>query len=64
MVTLVKPPITEDERMWKKGMRNDNTNYERGNLQKGVRFFLDDEDHHQAEASLMVRVPPRSIPRR
>ncbi|KAK9810351.1 hypothetical protein WJX72_009272 [[Myrmecia] bisecta] len=46
MVSLVKPPLTEDEIMWKKGKRMDHRAKERpGSLtHKGYRFFADDED--------------------
>eukprot|EP00887_Chlorella_sp_A99_P002814 scaffold6.g2814.t1 len=70
MITLVKPPLSEEEVTWKKGRRQDNRAAERrGSLhRKGWRFFADDEDDFDLEDLLQalcfreagaVYVPPK-----
>mmetsp|Transcript_9128 Transcript_9128/g.15666 ORF Transcript_9128/g.15666 Transcript_9128/m.15666 type:complete len:532 (+) Transcript_9128:380-1975(+) len=56
MITLVKPDLTDDEVMWKKGKRDDNRNQRRsdGANRKGVRFFADDEDTFSLEDILQA----------
>jgi len=56
MITLVKPELTEDEIMWKKGNRMDNMNVDRrdGRNRKGYRFFIDDEDFFNLEGILQA----------
>eukprot|EP00854_Cymbomonas_tetramitiformis_P025178 gene25178-30728_t len=55
MVSMMKPPLTEDEVQWKKGVRMDNRAASRNDgHRKGVRFFKDDEDFYQLEDTLMA----------
>lgn len=56
-VSLVRPPLTADEVMWKKGRRMDNRAQERpgGLHQKGVRFFVEDEDEFGLEDTLQAQ---------
>jgi curved DNA-binding protein CbpA/HSP20 family molecular chaperone IbpA len=56
MVNLVRPPLTQSEKLWKKGKRVDNLNTERfgDRLKKGFRFFVDDEDEFQLEGLLQA----------
>lgn len=57
MVSLVRPPLTEEEVVWRKGRRQDNRAKERpGALHlQGYRFFADDEDMFELEDILQVR---------
>lgn len=55
MLTLAKPPLTQDEELWKKGRRQDNLAAERPGTQKvGYRFFLEDEDEFALEDLLQA----------
>ena len=57
MITLVKPPLNDDELKWRKGRRMDNRAKKRhhdGHDAEGVRFFVDDEDHYYLEDPLMA----------
>lgn len=58
MVTLARPPPSEDEVLWKRGRRQDNRAAERGGGpggRRGYRFFADDEDAFDLEEILQVR---------
>jgi len=56
-VTLVRPPLTEDEIQWKKGVRQDNRQGKRRGGPhglRGYRFFVDDEDEYGLEDYLQA----------
>lgn len=55
-VTLVRPPLTEDEIQWKRGVRQDNREGKRAGTggPRGFRFFVDDEDEHGLEDYLQA----------
>ena len=55
-VSLARPPLTEEETTWKKGVRTDHRNCDRrGEFpKKGMRFFEDDEDLHGLEDALQA----------
>ncbi|KAK9853604.1 hypothetical protein WJX84_007036 [Apatococcus fuscideae] len=55
-ILLARPPLTEDEIKWKKGVRQDNQSKERSGsmVQKGVRFFREDEDEFGLEDILQA----------
>ena len=50
-LTLVRPPLTDDEIQWKRGVRQDNREAKRAGTggPRGFRFFVDDEDEHGLE---------------
>ncbi|KDD72615.1 hypothetical protein H632_c3121p1, partial [Helicosporidium sp. ATCC 50920] len=59
MITLVRPPPSEEEVTWKKGQRQDNRAAPRTDIggpdpPKGWRFFKDDEDEFGLEAVLQA----------
>eukprot|EP00958_Prasinococcus_capsulatus_P015003 scaffold1590_cov417-Prasinococcus_capsulatus_cf.AAC.8 len=56
-LTLVKPPLSNDEIVWRKGKRADNRAKKRpddGFDAEGVRFFANDEDHFDLEDPLIA----------
>ena len=55
-LNLVRPPLTEDEKKWKKGVRQDNRQASRqGSMhKKGFRFFAEDEDMYGLEDILQA----------
>lgn len=55
-LTLVRPPLTEDEIQWKRGVRQDNRQGKRAGASgpRGFRFFVDDEDEHGLEDQLQA----------
>jgi len=55
-LTLVRPPLTDDEIHWKRGIREDNRQAKRAGTggPRGFRFFMDDEDEHGLEDHLQA----------
>lgn len=55
-LTLVRPPLTDDEIQWKHGVRQDNREGRRAGAggPRGFRFFVDDEDEHGLEDHLQA----------
>jgi HSP20 family molecular chaperone IbpA len=59
-INLIRPPLTEDEIQWKRGVRQDNRQGKRTRMagytgqQRGYRFFVEDEDDHGLEDYLQA----------